>query len=467
SLILGILTLSFYPIILNYFTHGASISGYIARQAPYLASYLKFVFFPQNIHFYYSFPPLRQVFGSSFEFQTFAFIGCFELLAMIYALSRRKKAGFWILWFFIFIAPVIALPIPLATQHLYLAMIGQIGLVLCLLEPLKRLGFIMLLGLAMILSPLAYTRLSLWENAETLWKDLLPVQSLDQKQLWWLAGHDPNRIPLRKTMKKALTNLAYYYENNGQSDKAAMLYDTLTKFMPKFREAYINLATIYLSSSDPDGIRKAEEVVARFHAKNPGATPLYSILASIAHRNDEVDNEIKYLQQALDAGEKNAGVYFNLGLTHARKRDFEKAVTYFKQGMAMDEHLPEIRFYLGLTLMRTEKWQEALQIFKTMLQEKMEVEGIYFQMGYAYLKLDHQPQARKMYLLSIAKQPQISQAYYHLGLMAMQDGQLHQAKGYLEQAVEQQPDSPIYRIQLSKITETLAEQSRSTTQASR
>lgn len=206
------------------------------------------------------------------------------LLALLFFLSLKKvRAGFWILWFILFLLPVVnLLSVPMADRHLYIPLAGFIGLVLLLGKYSRTAALVFLGAWAVYLIPMTHERINVWQNSETLW------QSVKVKG------------PFRFT---ADMQLAGYYEDQGRFEEAANLYRAIITRDPVLPYPYINAYNLYTRLGRTE---KAHEIAVLFSDQYSEAHSLEEVYQNLLSLKKDPAKVQAYLNEVIAANRYTA-----------------------------------------------------------------------------------------------------------------------------------------------------------------
>jgi len=160
--------------------HGGSFSANTFIMIPVFLNYLKLVFYPLNLCAIYC----TTVYTSIFHPRVFISIISLILILFYLCFTIRKKyhSGFWILWFFILMLPMMNL-IPIPTiyndRYLYLSIVSFPVLICLISAPLvakkkflKNTVALILVAVVLSCGLLSYQRNRIWHDSVTLWLDI-------------------------------------------------------------------------------------------------------------------------------------------------------------------------------------------------------------------------------------------------------------------------------------------------------
>lgn len=164
-------------------------------------------------------------------------------LVLLLLWIRRKKSGFWACWYILFLLPAAQIvPSPAGDRHVYLALVGLLGILITV--PARfRVMLLAFLGIwAVSLIPIMSERLNVWQNSETLWKNL--------------RYEGPFRI-------SAEVQLAAYYEEAGRFQEASRVYQQVLQRRPHVPYPYVNAFNMYTRLGDQ---QKAQAAAVLFES---------------------------------------------------------------------------------------------------------------------------------------------------------------------------------------------------------
>ena len=220
---------------------------YFLTQGPLVTNYFELATWPRHQHLFYDFQPVSNV-SWSVLFEWLLVLGVAG--AGVYLLKRDRLVGFGILSFFIFLLPVMLLPLPdLINEHrLYGAFAGVAIAVAGGVQAVNRKWALVALGILVAALGVKTAR----RNSD--WNDQLKFLEIDRAAF----PHDP----------QILTRLAAFYFESGYVNKSLELNLEARRYEDRFNTYYsqtgrmltaANLSIAYLAK----GNLEAAEVEAR------------------------------------------------------------------------------------------------------------------------------------------------------------------------------------------------------------
>jgi Flp pilus assembly protein TadD len=288
--------------------------------------YLGTLILPLNLNNDYDFP----VFHSILESQVI--LNIFLLAAIsffIWWLSRSNRLiSFFALWFIITLLPtnsVIALDDLVSDRWLYLSLVGYAVLLAMAVnwifqkqvEPGDRARKIVFFFLcALMIEFYGFSTLLrnfAWTNPITLWEDA--VSKSPQKA-------------------RTLNALGAALAERGRLEEASQILFQAIALEPRGGQAYLNLGYVFTEQG------KWEEAVAIYREGMPLsprlASEFHNNLGAIYFKQQKMGAAEKEFRRAIELRPHNAPPYFNLGLLHERRGNFDQAISNVEAAVELD-----------------------------------------------------------------------------------------------------------------------------------
>lgn len=327
-----LIILAIYMVMRTVFMGGATLSVLISNLAIYFATaakalfiYLRILIIPIGQNADHFLPLVKSVFE---PWSVLAYIGLLLIgwLVFTHILSRSLFLSFWMLWYFLSLAPNLLLPTNEAiSEHtVYFPSIGffvtatyiifvlwsRYGRIFGNVQKMAQIG----IALAVIiqLSFLTLHRNIVWQNAITLWEDTV------QKS--------PNK-------DRPHINLGLAYYNIGKFDKAIIEYKTALSINPN---NYVALNALGIVYADKGELKNAESSFKRsilIKKENPDA---YNNLGFLLILKKQYLASIPILKKALTLNPDSSLTLSNLGIALIKSGNLEKGCSYFKLAVSVN-----------------------------------------------------------------------------------------------------------------------------------
>jgi tetratricopeptide (TPR) repeat protein len=286
-------------------------------------------------------------------------IGAGLLLGAISVLCLLGRRGFpfmltgWF-WFLGMLVPMIGLvqvgSQARADRYTYLPIIGlllaAVWLAVALTEKWRIPRVVPVAVAAVIIvacGVLSWLQNEYWRNGQTLWTRTIECTS-------------DNYI--------AHNNLANWFLQHGQPNKAAEQAQTALNIQPNLAEAEGTLGNSYVQLGDRDQAYVHYQAAL---AIKPGLAEIESNLGNLLLERGEVDQAIEHYRKGVLAAPGYAGLHSNLGNALLEQTRNDEAVTEYRAALKIDPRLPEAHSNLGYALLRSGSAVEAIAEFRSAL----------------------------------------------------------------------------------------------------
>ncbi len=140
---------------------------------------------------------------------------------------------------------------------------------------------------------------------------------------------------------------------------------------------------------------------------------------------------------AKEADPNDPEIYNLLGLIYLGRKDEEKALQYFTKALELDPKYSEALNNVGSVYLLKNQFDQAISYFKKALENPL-YEKPYIaltNLAYAYYRKGDRQKAIDYLDQALHYNPRYSLAYFYRGLMALEDGQLEEARLNFHRAV--------------------------------
>jgi len=385
---------------------------YLFTEINVMRTYLRLLFLPINQNLDYDYP-------IAYHFFEIPTILSFLLLCALFALGlylfkKRRVVSFCIMWFFVTISVEFAacalINTDLIFEHfLYLPMVGFALLISVLLVScFKNTKWLIIISssLIVILSGMAYLRNAVWENRQTLWQDVIKKS--------------PNKA-------RPYNNLAIYYDEVKEHEKAIGLYKKAIELDPESSAHFINLGSSYGQTGAFD--KALQYTLQGIQLKDDlnYLTKAYVNLGYIYEKTGALDKSIHNYQIAIEQDPYNAEVYVNLSAVFLKQGNYKKAIEYALKGISYDPHIAQAYNNLGMSYGQEGKTDKAIKYFNRGIEEDPNNSSIYINLGRAFIKKNELKRAINVFTRCLNIDPNEAQAHFLLGFSYLKTKQVERA----------------------------------------
>lgn len=389
---------------------------YALTQLRVLVTYIRLLLVPLNQNLDYAYPVAKSLWewpiALSFLFLLFVFIAAFRLF------SKYRLISFCIFWFFITLVPessVIPLEDIIFEHRLYLPFVGfSLFLVSGAYYLFGKNNFkiivLILCGMIVGYSFLAYSRNAVWKDEFTLWQDVI------QKS--------PHKA-------RPCTNLGVVYVQEGKLDQAIALFKRAIEIDPRHSTAYNNLGEIYVHRG------RNEEAIAMFK-KAIELTPFFSAAyVNLCKASNSIGAQAQALSacgRAIEINQYSTDGYNNLGALYYGMGKYDAARQLFKKAVEINPYSSEGNSNLGMLVFMQGEREKALFLLKKAIALDPLYAAGHSNLGVVFAALGQRKEAIAQFKKAIEIKPMYADAYGNLALVYLEDKQYGLAAQYYDKA---------------------------------
>ncbi|MBC8105857.1 MAG: tetratricopeptide repeat protein [Anaerolineae bacterium] len=240
---------------------------------------------------------------------------------------------------------------------------------------------------AVLLLPLlllTYRQATIYDNAETLWRD-----TLSKNERSWMVQ----------------TNLAKVLIAQDRIEEAAPLFLRALELDPKIHDTHVNAGSVYGWRGDNG------RAIAEF-------------------------------QEALRINPDFAPAYYNWGQVLERQGDENGAVEKYRKSLAIAEHYPEANFRLARILERRGLLDEAIAHYRDAIAYNPTYVAARYNLGSLLLNRKEFDEAMYNFIQALKADPTNVEAWTNLGAAQLQTGHVSDAAYSFQQALQLRPGFP-------------------------
>ena len=248
------------------------------------------------------------------------------------------------------------------------------------------------------------------------------------------------------------TNQTIYYTVTIETDRQT--FDTTTTSFKLDRNSPSRI--IVFLKALPGEKRPAKEDaiidVANYEASVPAKARAAYKRAMEFVNNEQLENAIPELQQAISIYPQYVRAINDLGVTLMKLRRFDEAEAAFRKAIDIDKRFFHPRMNLGIVLNKQSRYKEALEILEPLYGENHGMLELRLAYGQALGGAGEFAEAEKIYRFTLGSKniPPSTQAnlYFRLGVLLNRQGRFANATVELEKAIALDPDGANSHVQL-------------------
>ena len=397
----------------------------------------------------------------------------FLVSLLVFSLRNIKKiplASFGILWYLITISleSFIALGLDPYFEHRnYLPSYGLFLASASILVYTGKFGVKVkkekiILGAALLLFALTFTRNGVWREGRLFWGDAV------------------RKVP---DNVRARINLAVFYNDIGLVDKATEHVQTALRLNPRSDDAHTNMGNIYARKGLLD--KAIEEYRLAITLKPDNSSGARYNMGLALFEKGVVDESIKELETSLKMDPAQPRAHATLGIAYRDKGLMDKAIEHFRAALALDPEFAEAHNNLGVAYEKmgqkdkaAEQYQRALELqpdyayardnlgrvlsrersadqtieqIQAALRVNPELVEARESLGDAFMKKDLVDQAIEQYQAVLKSTPGLTGVHEKLGDAFLKRGHTDKAIEQYQAVVNLNPGSVQVRVRLGYI----------------
>lgn len=171
-----------------------------------------------------------------------------------------------------------------------------------------------------------------------------------------------------KKNDQILLNLARLNQQMHEMDEAIVYYEELIKENPNIKEAYLELADIYVHEQQPV---KAAQLLEQAIKENPYYVHFYLHLAEVLEELEDYQKANLYLNQALLLDEEEDSVLTALAKNAFYQGEYEQTLHYFER--IENAYQGELLWMVARIYNEEEEFEKAAHYYEMALEEMQEV----------------------------------------------------------------------------------------------
>jgi len=399
------------------FSAEVSAWRYAMTQCYAIIHYLRLVFWPNPLVLDYGGPLADKFSDVAWRAGLLAVL----VAGSLYLLWRKPRSGFFLMGFFILLAPTSSL-IPVLTQtvaehRMYLPLAPLVVLFVVgtgwFLN--GRVVFVWL-AIAAALGVRTFVRNHDYRSQEAIWT------SVTEHCVYNIRGWN---------------SLAMTHSQNGNLDKAAEAMKMAIRVRPDDIDALTGYANILSKLSKKS---EAETYYRKALKKDPSAYDANFNLGVLLLENARAEESVNYFLAATRSRPKENVASYNLGKAYVALNRLEDAVVEFKLVVKRDPKAPDARNNLGNALLGLNQPEEAIKVLQAGLENTPKNNELQRTLGLALISAGRPAEAIGPFEAAIALDAKDAKAHANLGLAFLTLGRETEACGHFEKALENPKD---------------------------
>jgi len=208
------------------------------------------------------------------------------------------------------------------------------------------------------------------------------------------------------------------------------------------------------SNSNPptiEGLRKACGILA-LRMLSTIDTNLLAAYATLRAADlielDKLEEGLELMKETATLLPNNALIAYDLGVTHARRRENDCAIEAFNKAVKLDNDFPEALNNLGVAQAELGKYDEAIGSYQMALAKRPDYAAALYNLGDALQEKERFDEAIKSYQKALKLEPRDPDILFNLGVAYHKNDQFPEAIESYRKSLELTPDDPEILLQL-------------------
>jgi tetratricopeptide (TPR) repeat protein len=386
-----------------------------------LASYLRLIILPFNLHMDYGVKIFNWldpivVLGASFFLLAIALV--------VKSWKSDKLLVFSLFWFILWLSPqsnIYPLTAYMAEHWLYLPSIGLLLILARYLaylyrgSSLKYPGFFIISGIVIFYSALTINQNNYWNEPISFYERTLRFAP-------YSTG--------------VYNNLGVSYNSIGDRERAVELFKKAIDLDPERESAYFNLGNVYKEISED---RKAIDAYKKAIEIRPDYAMAYNNMGFVYGLMGEDEEAVESFRKAIEISPNRAHAYHNLANTYRKIGDLDEAINQYQRTIEIDAERTGAYRSLIEIYQEEKKYDKAVLICERLIRIDRTDPKLYNNLGSLYGAAGRYRDAIAVYERAIALDPVYVKAYNNLGVMYAKIGSHQKALDILDKALMLDP----------------------------
>jgi tetratricopeptide (TPR) repeat protein len=276
------------------------------------------------------------------------------------------------------------------------------------------------------------------------------VQSRGQAQILkaFQQVTDEDRQELRHSAALIFQNMAFYFHQNKNYERAAELYEKALHFQPDYSIALVNLGKVLYALNRTDDAIQAMVSAARL---DPMHLNIIFVIGNKFYKKNRFEDAQAVYQKALAIAPENPDLHHNLGLALKGQKKNAEAATAFEAALEIAPDKTEARYHLADVLKDLQEFKRAILEYRRIIQQQPERVGAYHNLGAVLLSQNLPAEALPILRKTVELDGRNFNAWILLGLTHQQLGNPKDARKAYQQVLTLDPQNAVARARLQDL----------------
>lgn len=231
---------------------------------------------------------------------------------------------------------------------------------------------------------------------------------------------------------QTLFTTAYRLQQDRQFPKAISLYEQILATHPDHAQSLQALGLIYAQLTDMENAIRYFNEALRFESDNPS---LYNNLGNALKKRQRLDDAVVAYQHALRIAPDYAQAHNNLAGVFALQGEYQRALNHYRQALHAQPDFVAAHFDLGVLLLKYHALEAAQKQFNNVVALDPTHSEAVFYLGVLALESNQLTEAEAAFQTVLSHHPEHVQALTNLGVVALKQDQGQLAVDYFTKAL--------------------------------
>lgn len=226
------------------------------------------------------------------------------------------------------------------------------------------------------------------------------------------------------------------------------LWGEVLRIYPNVLKAHINLAEYYSERGEPDKAENQLKTAIRLHPEKADNHIKLGLAYNGQNRLDLAEEQFK---TSIEKDPAYAPGHLNLGMVYARRGQLTESEQAFRAALELEPDNLAANLNLGLILIKLNRLDEAERSYLKALAADPDNSAAYLNLGGIYRLQERLEEAAEQYRTVIRIEPENISGHMNLGIVYLDMGRLSEAEEHFNEALRIKPDQEKAKNYLDRV----------------
>ena len=229
------------------------------------------------------------------------------------------------------------------------------------------------------------------------------------------------------------TTRAVIYGQMGLSEQAIENYKIALSYSDDPAEIYIAIGQEFLNEEKADDAIYFFKKAIKIKKEADYLLNELALSFDLAVKNDDA---LKFFTEYIDEFPFSYQAWFNLGICHSKKQNYEKAIEAYDYCIAINENFSSAYFNKGNSLANLNRFEEAIDVYKETFTHEKPDPTAYYYIGECYEQLEKFDQALLNFNKAVKLDSNFADAWLAIGIVLEAQNRITEGIHYVKKAIE-------------------------------